>query len=179
MSSIPDDEVHSTPSLAESTSSLAESTSPEAVVALDHVSPTLNVHDNPTPAATFSFIGSAAIVFATCSVAAQVFVLFPDNSNSTGGGGIRLSGPWVVGQLYGVVPLGPLAAISHESDKWYAITKGKYVGVTTSTAIADGAVSHVSHALRTVYSTQEEARQAFNSALSLGIGLVIVIAPNV
>jgi hypothetical protein len=81
MSSIPDDEVHSTPSLAESTSSLAESTSPEAVVALDHVSPTLNVHgkllasffcalsqlfplDNPTPAAAFSFIGSAAIVFA-------------------------------------------------------------------------------------------------------------------
>ncbi|KAJ6453450.1 hypothetical protein DFH09DRAFT_1351268 [Mycena vulgaris] len=89
--------------------------------------------------------------------------------------GISMQGPWVAGNLYGVVPGGPLTPVPDHSEKWYAITKGRFVGVTSSTAIADGAVSCVSHALRTGYSSQAAALAAFNSALALNLGLVEVI----
>ncbi|KAJ6494918.1 hypothetical protein DFH09DRAFT_1337560 [Mycena vulgaris] len=68
--------------------------------------------------------------------------------------------PWVAGNLYGVVPGGPLTPVPDHSEKWYAITKGRFVGVTSSTAIADGAAA---------------ALAAFNSALALNLGLVEVI----
>jgi hypothetical protein len=80
-----------------------------------------------------------------------------------------------VGVIYGVVPTGPLALVPDNSEKWYAITKGCYVGVTSSTAIADGAVTRVSHALRTGYSSQADAVQAFNAALALNLGLIEVV----
>ncbi|KAJ6463777.1 hypothetical protein C8R47DRAFT_1224945 [Mycena vitilis] len=91
-------------------------------------------------------------------------------------GGIRFTGPWLAGVIYGVVPGGPLATVPDDGEKWYAITKGRFVGVTNSTAIADGAVSRVSHALRSVFDTQQEAVTAFNQALALNIGLVQVIS---
>ncbi|KAJ7983072.1 hypothetical protein DFH06DRAFT_1318531 [Mycena polygramma] len=89
--------------------------------------------------------------------------------------GIQRTGPWIVGELYGVVPAGPLAMIPDVGEKWYAITKGRYVGITNSTAIADGAVSRVSHALRSVFDTQQEAVEAFNVALAANLGLIQVI----
>ncbi|KAJ7440411.1 hypothetical protein B0H11DRAFT_2253031 [Mycena galericulata] len=91
------------------------------------------------------------------------------------GGGIRMTGPWIAGEIYGVVPTGPITAVPDNSEKWFAITKGRYVGVTNSAAIADGAVSRVSHSLRAGYTTQTEALEAFNSVLALNIGLVAVI----
>ncbi|KAJ7490195.1 hypothetical protein B0H11DRAFT_1912208 [Mycena galericulata] len=94
-------------------------------------------------------------------------------------GGIRMTGPWIAGELYGVVPTGPLTTVPDNAEKWFAITKGRYIGVTNSAAIADGAVSRVSHALRTGYTTQGEAVAAFNKALSmnaLNLDLVAVVA---
>ncbi|KAJ7448468.1 hypothetical protein B0H11DRAFT_2247756 [Mycena galericulata] len=93
-------------------------------------------------------------------------------------GGIRMTGPWVAGELYGVVPTGPLQAVPDNAEKWFAITKGRYIGVTNSAAIADGAVSRVSNALRAGYTSQGEALQAFNTALAmnaLNLGLVAVV----
>ncbi|KAJ7662256.1 hypothetical protein DFH06DRAFT_1325574 [Mycena polygramma] len=57
--------------------------------------------------------------------------------------GVQLTGPWVAGAVYGVVPAGPLAVVPEANQvhtgKWYAITRGRYVGVTHSTAICDAA----------------------------------------
>ncbi|KAJ7496070.1 hypothetical protein B0H11DRAFT_2227075 [Mycena galericulata] len=83
------------------------------------------------------------------------------------GGGIRMTGPWVAGQIYGVVPAAPLTPVPDNSEKWFAITKGRYLGVTNSAAIADAAVSRVSHALRAGYTSQREALEAFNDALAM------------
>jgi hypothetical protein len=65
--------------------------------------------------------------------------------------------------------------IPDNGEKWYAITKGRYIGVTNSTAVADNAVTRVSHAFRACYTTQYEAVKAFNDALALNIGLIEVI----
>ncbi|KAJ7811361.1 hypothetical protein B0H13DRAFT_2383927 [Mycena leptocephala] len=81
--------------------------------------------------------------------------------------GVRMTGPWVAGAIYGVVPAGPLAIVPDNGEKWYAITKGRYVGVTNNLAIADAAVTRVSHALRASYSSQVDAVAAFNQALSM------------
>ncbi|KAJ7625133.1 hypothetical protein DFH06DRAFT_1129072 [Mycena polygramma] len=89
--------------------------------------------------------------------------------------GIQHTAPWVAGAIYGVVPSAHLAMVPDNGEKWYAITKGRYVGVTNSTAVADNAVTRVSHALRSVYTTQAEAVQAFNDALDMNIGLIEVI----
>jgi hypothetical protein len=78
-----------------------------------------------------------------------------------------MTGPWVAGAIYGVVPAGPLAIVPDNGEKWYAITKGRYVGVTNNLAIADAAVTRVSHALRASYSSQVDAVAAFNQALSM------------
>ncbi|KAJ7079328.1 hypothetical protein C8R43DRAFT_951858 [Mycena crocata] len=89
---------------------------------------------------------------------------------------IRRSGPWVAGEIYGVVPTGPLILVPDNGEKWYAITKGRYVGCTPSVAIADSAVTCVSHALRTGYGSQQLAVAAFNDALAAPfLGLIQVI----
>ncbi|KAJ7860161.1 hypothetical protein B0H13DRAFT_2355767 [Mycena leptocephala] len=64
-------------------------------------------------------------------------------------------------------PRGPLAIVPDNGEKWYAITKGRYVGVTNNLAIADAAVTRVSHALCASYSSQVDAVAAFNQALSM------------
>ncbi|KAJ7601287.1 hypothetical protein DFH06DRAFT_1353504 [Mycena polygramma] len=99
----------------------------------------------------------------------------PAGMTPTGRAGIQRTGPWIAGELYGVVPAGPLATIPDIGEKWYAITKGRFVGVTNSTAVADGAVSRVSHALRSIFDTQQEAVDAFNLALAANLGLIQVI----
>ncbi|KAJ7836517.1 hypothetical protein B0H13DRAFT_2368687 [Mycena leptocephala] len=92
--------------------------------------------------------------------------------------GLHMTAPWVAGAIYGVVPGGPLTIVAENSssDTWYAITKGRYVSVTNSTAIANGAVTRVSNALRTGYGSQAEAVQAFNAALSMPfLGLIAIV----
>ncbi|KAJ7433176.1 hypothetical protein B0H11DRAFT_2259700 [Mycena galericulata] len=89
--------------------------------------------------------------------------------------GLQTTGPWIVGELYSVVPSGPLALVPDHGEKFYAITKGRYVGVTNNNAFADGAVSRVSHALRAQYDSQAEAVTVFNDALASGLNIVEVI----
>ncbi|KAJ7490098.1 hypothetical protein B0H11DRAFT_2229615 [Mycena galericulata] len=90
--------------------------------------------------------------------------------------GLQNTGPWIVGELYNVVPGGPLAPVPDQGEKWYAITKGRYVGVTNNAAVADGAVIGVSHALRVHYDSQTLALAAFNLALAtVGLNLVQVV----
>jgi hypothetical protein len=66
-----------------------------------------------------------------------------------------------------VVPGGPLAIVPDNGEKWYTITKGRYVGVTNNLAVTDTAVTRVSHALRAAYSSQAAAVAAFNQAVSM------------
>ncbi|KAJ7654565.1 hypothetical protein DFH06DRAFT_1329829 [Mycena polygramma] len=89
--------------------------------------------------------------------------------------GLQMSAPWVAGALYGVVPEGPLALVPDRGEKWYAITKGKYIGVTNSGAVADHAVTSVSHSLRVCYDSQSEAVRAFNDALAFPVGGLVAI----
>ncbi|KAJ7618263.1 hypothetical protein DFH06DRAFT_1144833 [Mycena polygramma] len=89
--------------------------------------------------------------------------------------GLQMSAPWVAGALYGVIPEGPLALVADRGEKWYAITKGKYIGVTNSGAVADHAVTRVSHALRICYDSQSEAVSAFNDALAFPVGGLVAI----
>jgi hypothetical protein len=82
---------------------------------------------------------------------------------------MRATGPWVAGALFSVVPAAALTAIVEDPDseqRWYAITKGKYVGITTNSILSTGAISGVSGAQHVSYSTQAEALGTFNFALS-------------
>ncbi|KAJ7437058.1 hypothetical protein B0H11DRAFT_2255621 [Mycena galericulata] len=78
---------------------------------------------------------------------------------------VRTTGPWVAGQLYGIPPLAPLAAVPDDGGKWFAITRGKYVGLTKNSAVSLNAVSGVSGALSDRLTTQAEALEYFNDAL--------------
>ncbi|KAJ7682145.1 hypothetical protein DFH06DRAFT_1318730 [Mycena polygramma] len=91
--------------------------------------------------------------------------------------GLRMTGPWVAGPVYGVVPAGllGLAPDTGEKGRWYSITKGKFVGVTQSLAVADAAVTRVSHAVRESFGSQAEAVAAFNLALASNLNLVEVV----
>ncbi|KAJ7100988.1 hypothetical protein C8R43DRAFT_964000 [Mycena crocata] len=113
-------------------------------------------------------IGNTAVALAGPPPAFSVVIPAPTS--------IRMSGPWVAGQIYGVIPHGPLSLVPDNGEKWYAITKGRYIGCTPSTAIADNAVTCVSHALRSSYGSQALAVAAFNAALaSPFLGLIQVI----
>ncbi|KAJ7836826.1 hypothetical protein B0H13DRAFT_1912885 [Mycena leptocephala] len=85
--------------------------------------------------------------------------------------GFRTRGPWVAGALYTVVPTGPLLAIAEdeytdeEGPTWYAITRGLYVGVTLSNALAVNAVVRVSGSNMRSFATQALALAAFNKLL--------------
>ncbi|KAJ7041935.1 hypothetical protein C8F04DRAFT_1176592 [Mycena alexandri] len=86
---------------------------------------------------------------------------------------IRLTGPWIAGSLFGIVPAGPLAAVPDNNDKWSAITRGKYVGLTKNNAIALNAVVGVPSALQDRFGTQAEALDHFNTALAAQAVVVI------
>jgi hypothetical protein len=80
---------------------------------------------------------------------------------------IQLAGPWIAGGLYGVVPAAPLTAIVDHNEKWFSITRGRYVGLTNNSAISLNAVSGVPGALSDRCNTQAEALQHFNAALAV------------
>ncbi|KAJ7030560.1 hypothetical protein C8F04DRAFT_1263681 [Mycena alexandri] len=79
---------------------------------------------------------------------------------------IRSTGPWAAGYLYGVVPLGPLSSVPDNGGKWFAITRGTYVGLTQNSAISLSAVTGVSTALTGKFSNQTDALNHFNGALA-------------
>ncbi|KAJ7665821.1 hypothetical protein DFH06DRAFT_1127025 [Mycena polygramma] len=81
---------------------------------------------------------------------------------------IRTSGPWIAGLLYGVVPPTPLSPVPDNGEKWFAITRGRYVGLTRNPAIATHAVTGISGGLSPKSTTQADALDQFNSALDIG-----------
>ncbi|KAJ7922182.1 hypothetical protein B0H13DRAFT_2317791 [Mycena leptocephala] len=82
---------------------------------------------------------------------------------------VQSTGPWIAGSLFNVVPAAPLAAVPDNGEKWYAITKGKYVGLTPHNLLSSGAVMGVSSALQNSYTHQADALAAFNLALTGGL----------
>ncbi|KAJ6503114.1 hypothetical protein DFH09DRAFT_1335501 [Mycena vulgaris] len=86
-------------------------------------------------------------------------------------------GPWVAGSLYQVVPGGPLThiveAAGDDQPLWYCITRGHYVGVTLSHALALAAVVRVSGSAMKSYKTQVLAVEAFNEMLQFHMVAVV------
>ncbi|KAJ7511248.1 hypothetical protein B0H11DRAFT_2215087 [Mycena galericulata] len=110
--------------------------------------------------------GAPAQVFAAIAAAAA-----PAPAPAAGpaaGGFTRATAPWVAGTLYSVIPLAPLQAIPDNGEKWFAITRGKYVGLTKNSAISINAVTGVPGALMEKFSGQADALEYFNGALLSG-----------
>ncbi|KAJ7469738.1 hypothetical protein B0H11DRAFT_2238183 [Mycena galericulata] len=87
-------------------------------------------------------------------------------------GGFLTRGPWISGSLFVVVPQGPMLPVAEdpvvdaaEGPYWYAITKGRYVGVTLSNALALASVTGISGGSMKAYKTQALALAAFNEML--------------
>ncbi|KAJ7604345.1 hypothetical protein DFH06DRAFT_1151214 [Mycena polygramma] len=78
----------------------------------------------------------------------------------------RMAAPWVAGYLYGVVPEDSLARVPDNGEKWFAITRGKYVGLTKNSAISLAAVTGVARALSHKFNNQTDALDHFNGALA-------------
>ncbi|KAJ7856280.1 hypothetical protein B0H13DRAFT_1902733 [Mycena leptocephala] len=89
-----------------------------------------------------------------------------------GGGFLRTEGPWIAA-LYSVLPGGSLTPIPDNNDKWFAITRGKYVGLTTNAAISLNAVTGISTGLSEKFSSQADALNTFNAALATGAVAII------
>ncbi|KAJ6518050.1 hypothetical protein C8R47DRAFT_1062604 [Mycena vitilis] len=81
---------------------------------------------------------------------------------------LRSSEPWLAGYLFNVVPAAPLSPIPDNGNKWFAITRGKYVGLTKNSAISLNAVTGVSTGLSDKFTTQDDALEHFNAALQSG-----------
>ncbi|KAJ7169145.1 hypothetical protein C8R43DRAFT_945104 [Mycena crocata] len=88
-------------------------------------------------------------------------------------GFIRGTGPWIAGNLYGVVPTAHIVAVPDHNEKWFAITRGKYIGLTKNSAISLNAVTGVSSGLADRCSSQADTVEYFNEALDAGAVVVI------
>ncbi|KAJ7669899.1 hypothetical protein DFH06DRAFT_1125308 [Mycena polygramma] len=105
----------------------------------------------------------------------------PASTTAPAPAGFHTTGPWVAGALYVVVPSAPLMPIvetdivpdGEEGPKWYAITRGHYIGVTLSNPLAVNAVVGVSHSGMKGYKTQALALAAFNEMLRYNMVAVI------
>ncbi|KAJ7029548.1 hypothetical protein C8F04DRAFT_1264813 [Mycena alexandri] len=79
-------------------------------------------------------------------------------------------GPFLANEVFSATPSQPLEVIEEEVDapEWYAITRGRFVGVVDQYALSAVAISGVAHAARKAYTTQHLAVAAFNQALTWG-----------
>ncbi|KAJ6450343.1 hypothetical protein C8R47DRAFT_1206499 [Mycena vitilis] len=115
-------------------------------------------------------VATAAVTDATAALEAAAAVFLPVPSPPSPATVLpslfRTTGPWIAGNLFVVVPAEPLAAVPDNNDKWFAITSGKYVGLTKNAALSLAAVVGVSNALSTSFSSQADALDHFNSALA-------------
>ncbi|KAJ7653360.1 hypothetical protein DFH06DRAFT_1330741 [Mycena polygramma] len=87
---------------------------------------------------------------------------------------VQSTGPWVVGSLFNVIPAAHLTGIDEIADKWYAITKGTYVGITKHNNLSSNATVGVSGSQQNGFTLQSEAITAFNTALDGGMVRVIL-----
>jgi hypothetical protein len=86
---------------------------------------------------------------------------------------IRMGAPWVAGLLYGVIPGASLTSIPDNGGKWFAITRGKYIGLTQNSAISLNAVTGISTGLSEKFGSQADALNHFNGAHHTGSLAVI------
>ncbi|KAJ7154641.1 hypothetical protein C8R46DRAFT_1227473 [Mycena filopes] len=86
---------------------------------------------------------------------------------------IRHNAPWTSGFLYTVVPAAPLAAVPDNGGKWFAITRGRYIGLTQNSAVSLSSVSGVSTAMSQKFASQSVALAHFNTALQTGALAVV------
>ncbi|KAJ7752280.1 hypothetical protein B0H16DRAFT_1723626 [Mycena metata] len=79
-------------------------------------------------------------------------------------------GPFLANEVFSVAPSQPLAAIEEAvpAPEWYAITRGRFVGVVDQFALSAVAISGVAHNANKAYATQALALDAFNKALTWG-----------
>ncbi|KAJ7142162.1 hypothetical protein C8R46DRAFT_1233197 [Mycena filopes] len=108
---------------------------------------------------------SAAPPAAAPPAAAPALQAPPAPPAATSQGFIHTAGPWTAGLLYGVVPPSPLTAVPDNGGKWFAITRGKYIGLTQNSAISLNAVTGISTGLSEKFATQTDALAHFNDAL--------------
>ncbi|KAJ7678249.1 hypothetical protein DFH06DRAFT_1317027 [Mycena polygramma] len=79
-------------------------------------------------------------------------------------------GPFLANEVFSVAPNQALDPIEEETPapEWYAITRGRFVGVVDQHALSAVAISGVAHSRHKAYTTQREALDAFNRALEWG-----------
>ncbi|KAJ7278656.1 hypothetical protein C8J57DRAFT_1502501 [Mycena rebaudengoi] len=89
---------------------------------------------------------------------------------------LRTGPPYEANTVYRVVPMGPLAAIlePHPAPEWYAITRGRFVGVVDQYALSQTAIASVPNAARKAYDTQALVLHVFNQAITWG-GVQVVL----
>ncbi|KAJ7130578.1 hypothetical protein C8R44DRAFT_872366 [Mycena epipterygia] len=139
-----------------------------ASVALDAVSGSpltlLAEHLADVSAALENVNAASAIVCAAVSLALPPGNIHPSLAACL----CRMTGPWVAGTLYGVVPAAPLAAVPDNNEKWFAITRGTYVGLTRNSAISLNATTRIKSGLAEKCPSQGAALEHFNEALACG-----------
>ncbi|KAJ6487266.1 hypothetical protein C8R47DRAFT_1216456 [Mycena vitilis] len=79
-------------------------------------------------------------------------------------------GPLLANEVFSAVPSNSLGPIEETvpAPEWYAITRGRFVGVVDQFALSAVAISGVAHGARKSYTTQALALDAFNKALTWG-----------
>ncbi|KAJ7731415.1 hypothetical protein B0H16DRAFT_1733354 [Mycena metata] len=82
---------------------------------------------------------------------------------------VRTTAPWAAGLLFGIVPPVPFTAVPDNGGKWFAITRGHYIGLTQNSAISLNAVTGFSEK----FSNQVDALAHFNGALASGALAVV------
>ncbi|KAJ7779445.1 hypothetical protein DFH07DRAFT_950501 [Mycena maculata] len=95
----------------------------------------------------------------------------PPSVNSAG---FRTGGPWIV--LYVVILGGSLLPIVDDvtlERYWYCVTKGRYVGITLSHALAWAAISGVSGGVMKAYKSQADTIAAFSESLQYHMVTVV------
>ncbi|KAJ7646085.1 hypothetical protein DFH06DRAFT_1136231 [Mycena polygramma] len=70
---------------------------------------------------------------------------------------IHACGPWTAERMFSVVPPSPLSATTESDETWYAITRGRFIGVTDIHALDQAATLRVSGAAHKGYPTQAAA----------------------
>ncbi|KAJ7081099.1 hypothetical protein C8R43DRAFT_1143017 [Mycena crocata] len=90
---------------------------------------------------------------------------------------LRSEGPFLANEVYITVPTAPLEPIEKEvpTPEWYAITRGRFVGVVDEYALTETAISGVAHCARKSYTSQQLAITAFNKALRWGVVQIAVV----
>ncbi|KAK7002259.1 hypothetical protein R3P38DRAFT_3215411 [Favolaschia claudopus] len=83
---------------------------------------------------------------------------------------LRGAAPFRANEVYCTVPSDPLLPIEEETPapEWYAIMRGRFVGVVDQYLLSDFAITGVARGARKAYDTQANALRAFNQALTWG-----------